>query len=174
MDHQNIREEVLWSHGPAVSNRRRDRSRWIGSVDRPRLPGIAILVQNPAGKLHALSNEVVDIELVLRQVAAVFEERGNDPVFQAHVSSVPKLLESAHSKLEELVSIIETLSASCRGNQAPLSGAYTWWKTQPRLQGLQEDIRSIKCNLNIILGASNSYVPLSSDDIDCCSDNAFF
>lgn len=126
------------------------------------------------GKLHALSNEVVDIESVLRQVAAVFEERGNDPVFQAHVSSVPKLLESAHSKLEELGSIIETLSASCRGSQTPLYGAYTWRKSQSRLQGLQEDIQSIKCNLNIILGASNSYVPISSDGIACCSDNVFF
>ncbi|KAI4187971.1 MAG: hypothetical protein LQ346_005403 [Caloplaca aetnensis] len=108
------------------------------------------------GKLHALSNEVVDIELVLRQVATVFEERGNDPVFQAHVTNVPKLLESADSKLEELSFIIQTFSGSCRGSKAPLYGAYTWRKNQPRLQGLQEDIRSIKCNLNIILGASNS------------------
>lgn len=110
------------------------------------------------GRLHALSNEVADIELVLNQVAAVFEERGNDPILRTHVSSIPKLVAGANSKLEELRSIIQRLSQLCRSSRAPLYGAYIWRKDQPRLQALQEDIRSIKCSLNILLGASNSYV----------------
>lgn len=32
------------------------------------------------GRLHALSNEVTNIELVLRQVAAVVEKRAQDPI----------------------------------------------------------------------------------------------
>jgi hypothetical protein len=31
-------------------------------------------------------------------------------------------------------------------------------KEQGPLRSLQDDLRSIKCNLNIVLGASNSYV----------------
>ena len=112
------------------------------------------------GRLHALSNEVADIELVLNQVAAVFRERGNDPVLQAHVSGIPTLVEGANSKLQELKSIIERFSQSCRGNRVSWSGAYLWRKDQARLQILQEDIRSIKCSLNIMLGASNSYVSI--------------
>ena len=33
------------------------------------------------GRLHALSNEVVDLELVLHQVAALAEKRAQDPDF---------------------------------------------------------------------------------------------
>ncbi|KAL8834483.1 MAG: hypothetical protein Q9170_003718 [Blastenia crenularia] len=108
------------------------------------------------GRLHALSNEVADIELVLYQVASVFEQRGKDPVLQEHALSIPKLVEGAELKLEELRSIIRRLSQLCKGTRAPLYGAYTWRKDQPRLQSLQDDIRNIKCSLNIMLGASNS------------------
>jgi len=34
------------------------------------------------GRLHALSNEVTDIELILYQVASVLEKRASDPVLQ--------------------------------------------------------------------------------------------
>lgn len=113
------------------------------------------------GRLHALSNEVADFELVLHQVGIAFEERSTDPLFKDHASSIPKVLQGADRKLEELRAIVQKFSRSCRGSRTPFIGALTWRKDLPKLQALQEDIRTIKCNLNILLGASNSYVPLS-------------
>ncbi|KAI4093490.1 MAG: hypothetical protein LQ344_002903 [Seirophora lacunosa] len=108
------------------------------------------------GRLHALSNEVADFELVLHQVGIAFEERSTDPLFKDHASSIPKVLQGADRKLEELRAIVQKFSRSCRGSRAPFIGALTWRKDLPKLQALQEDIRTIKCNLNILLGASNS------------------
>ncbi|KAL9010795.1 MAG: hypothetical protein Q9173_004301 [Seirophora scorigena] len=108
------------------------------------------------GRLHALSNEVADFELVLHQVAIAFEERSTDPLFKDHASSIPKVLQGADCKLEELGAIVQKFSRSCRGSRALFIEALTWRKDLPKLQGLQEDIRTIKCNLNILLGASNS------------------
>ncbi|KAL8958300.1 MAG: hypothetical protein Q9193_004614 [Seirophora villosa] len=108
------------------------------------------------GRLHALSNEVADFELVLHQVRIAFEERSTDPLFKDHASSIPKVLQGADRKLEELRAIVQKFSRSCRRGRAPFIGALTWRKDLPKLQALQEDIRTIKCNLNILLGASNS------------------
>ncbi|KAL8969910.1 MAG: hypothetical protein Q9197_004097 [Variospora fuerteventurae] len=114
------------------------------------------LCKNLPGRLHALSNEITDFELVLQQVVAAFEERGSDHLFRDHIASIPTLVERADCKLGELRAIIQRFSRSCRGNRTPLYGAYTWYKDHPKLRALQEDIRSIKCDLNILLGASNS------------------
>ncbi|KAL8730166.1 MAG: hypothetical protein Q9166_004249 [cf. Caloplaca sp. 2 TL-2023] len=108
------------------------------------------------GRLHALSNEVADTALVLNQVASVFQLRRNDPVLRNHALNIPGLMNSAASKFDELRSLILRLVHSCRSTRVPLLGAYAWRKDQPRLQALQEDIKNIKCNLNVMLGASNS------------------
>lgn len=110
------------------------------------------------GRLHALSNEVTDLEFVLHQVAAVFRERGDDPTLRDHALGMPKILQGANSKLEELKSIIQALVQTGERSKVPLHGAFAWRKDSPKLQVLQDDIKNIKCNLNLILGASNSYV----------------
>lgn len=108
------------------------------------------------GRLHALSNEVADFELVLYQLATVFEKRACGPIMNEQQAHVPQLIKQATSKLQQLKSIIEVLIDICRTTKIPFFRAHAWRKNQPRLQTLQEDIKTIRCNLNIMLGASNS------------------
>ncbi|KAL8788539.1 MAG: hypothetical protein Q9213_001612 [Squamulea squamosa] len=108
------------------------------------------------GRLQALSNEVADIGSVLYHVASVFERRGNDPVLSNQALGIPELMRSATNKLEEVRRIVLSLVRQCQSGRVPLVGAYQWRKHQPRLQALQEDIKNTKCNINVLLGASNS------------------
>jgi len=70
-------------------------------------------------------------------------------------------LKQAKTKLSELNEIIGRLAATCDRKKVILR-ASAWRKEQPKLQALQEDIKTVKCNLIIMLGASNSYVILST------------
>jgi len=108
------------------------------------------------GRLHALSNEVSDIELVLYQVASVVEKRTGDSALKEEEAHMQHLLDQAGSKLGELRTIVETLTAIVKTTKIPIFRAHAWRKNQPRLQALQEDIKTVKCSLNIMLGASNS------------------
>lgn len=108
------------------------------------------------GRLHALSNEVSDIELVLYQVASVIEKRTGDSTLEEQEANIQHLLEQAGSKLGELRTIVETLTDIVKTTRIPIFRTHAWRKNQPRLQALQEDIKTVKCSLNIMLGASNS------------------
>lgn len=125
------------------------------------------------GRLHALSNEVSDIELVLHQVASVVEKRTGDPALKEQEQYIRHLLDQAGSKLHELSTIVETFTNLAKTTKIPFFQAYAWRKNQPRLQMLQEDIKTIKCSLNIILGASNSQdmvrIRVGLDDISTVS-----
>ncbi|KAL8734803.1 MAG: hypothetical protein Q9181_003027 [Wetmoreana brouardii] len=114
------------------------------------------LCKSLPGRLHALSNEVTDFEVVLNQVARVFRERQDDPTLKTHALNILSLLEGAKRKLGELRSIIQALVRICGSSKVPLHRAYAWRKDQPKLQALQDDIKNIKCSLNIMVGASNS------------------
>lgn len=107
------------------------------------------------GRLHALSNEVADIEFVLHQVAAVLQER--NCLSDKDKGSIPVLLVQAEAKLKETKSILDRLADTCLRRRVLLR-ASVWRKWLPKLQILQEDIRTVKCSLNVLLGASNSYV----------------
>ena len=106
------------------------------------------------GRLHALSNEVTDIEFVLHQVAAVLQERNS--LSENDISSIPPLLGQAGGKLQELKDILGRLAETCTRRRVLLR-ASVWRKWHPKLHALQADIRGIKCSLNVLLGASNSY-----------------
>ena len=108
------------------------------------------------GRLHALSNEVSDIELVLHQVASVLEKRTGDPILEEQEQHIRHLLNQAGSKLRELRTIVEVFTNVAKTTKVPFMQAYAWRRNQPRLQVLQEDINTVKCSLNIMLGASNS------------------
>ena len=108
------------------------------------------------GRLHALSNEVSDIEMLLYQVALVVEKRTGDSALKEQETHIQHLLDQAGSKLGELRTIVETLTAIAKATKVPIFRAHAWRKNQPRLQALQEDIKTVKCSLNIMLGASNS------------------
>lgn len=117
---------------------------------------LRLLCRTLPGRLHALSNEVTDIELVLYQVATVVKKRANEPALREEQDPISTLLKQARSKLEELRLIVERLIKKCELTKVPLSRARAWRKDQPRLQALPDDIKTVKCSLNIMLGASNS------------------
>ena len=112
------------------------------------------------GRLHAPSNEVADLELVLQQVALVVEKRahGPSPVVENQQSSIPHLLNQANVKLDQLRPIIQKITKACLANKLSLFQVHAWRRNQSRLLTLQEDIKTIKCSLNVLLGASNSQV----------------
>ncbi|KAK8175049.1 ankyrin repeat-containing domain protein [Phyllosticta citrichinensis] len=98
------------------------------------------------GRLHALNNEVADLEFAQRRVVLPDSKH----------STIPHHVCQASSKLRELQNIVERLSATSRENKACCFLVHVWQKEKGKLLVLQDDIRSIKCNLNIVLGASNS------------------
>ena len=110
------------------------------------------------GRLHALNNEVVDIELVLHQVAALVRERELLPSIHREPANIQHLLDEAKAKLDELRAIVNRLCDTCIDAKTSIFRGYRWHKEQERLQGLQNGINSVKCSLNIFLGASHSYV----------------
>ncbi|KAL8821216.1 MAG: hypothetical protein Q9191_007356 [Dirinaria sp. TL-2023a] len=108
------------------------------------------------GRLHALSNEVSDLELVLRQVASLVERRADHPILRDQQWHIPQLMKQAQTKLGELRTIVQKLCKICQETKIPLLNVHAWRKDQPKLHELQDDIRTVKCSLNIMLGASNS------------------
>ncbi|KAK7521455.1 ankyrin repeat-containing domain protein [Phyllosticta citriasiana] len=106
------------------------------------------------GRLHALNNEVADLELVLIELASLAQRRAVLP--DCKYSTVPHHVSQANSKLGELQTIVAQLSATSRESKTCYFLVHVWRKEKGKLQSLQEEIRSIKCNLNIVLGASNS------------------
>ncbi|KMU79137.1 hypothetical protein CISG_07501 [Coccidioides immitis RMSCC 3703] len=88
-----------------------------------------------------------------------------DPLsITASIAGVTTLAFQICSSLAELRSLSSLTSSSTAVGKAKfgLSGAYAWRKEQDTLKALQDDIRSIKCNLNILLGASNSIQAISA------------
>jgi hypothetical protein len=114
------------------------------------------LCQSLPGRLHAVNNEVADLNLVLLELSSLIDGRACLP--ESELSAVPHILQQANKKLVEIKNIVDQLSAACRASRMTVLRAHAWKKEQGRLQALQEDIRTVKANINIILGASNSYV----------------
>lgn len=108
------------------------------------------------GRLHALNNEVVDIELVLYQVAALVREREARLSREREQADIEHLVEQAKTKLDQLRAIVNRLCNTCIDTKLSPFRGYRWHKEQETLQDLQNGINSIKCSLNIILGASHS------------------
>ena len=111
------------------------------------------------GHLHALNNEVADLEIVLIELASLVEKRAVLPGNKQ--STIPHLLGQANKKLAELQAVVSRLRTIYRDTKIPLIVANAFRKEQSKLLQIQEDIRSVKCNINILLGASNSYASRS-------------
>ncbi|EEP77276.1 predicted protein [Uncinocarpus reesii 1704] len=114
------------------------------------------LCKSLPGRLHAVNNEVSDLEVVLHQVALLVKDRAHF-LPQKQLAAIPQLLKQATIKLIELKTIVDRILDTVGKAKFAVSGAFAWRKEQDTLAALQEDIRSIKCNLNILLGASNSH-----------------
>ncbi|KAI1085613.1 ankyrin repeat-containing protein [Whalleya microplaca] len=106
------------------------------------------------GRLHAVNNEVADLELVLIQVADLAKDRASLP--ESRYSAIPHLLRRAKTKLKDLDDIIGQLTTTYINSKNFLLGVDACRREHNRLQALQDDIRTVKCSLNIMLGAANS------------------
>ena len=113
---------------------------------------LRFLCKSLPGRLHALSNEVSDIDLVLQEVGSIAKDRSTDSIFRANNSSLEKILKQAFNRLSEVNSIVLRLIEVSQSARSSLFAAHAWKKNQPRLQSLQEELQTIKCNLNILLG----------------------
>lgn len=117
------------------------------------IASLRVLNELPS-RLQALKNEVTDLEVVLHHIHSLIEERTTMP--GADQASLAHLLERVRVKLSELSTVIDRISKSCVGRGKLVNRAASWWKEKPRIQILQDDIRVVKGDLNILLGASNS------------------
>ncbi|KAM7193002.1 Ankyrin repeat-containing domain protein [Rhypophila sp. PSN 637] len=108
------------------------------------------LCKGVPGRLHAVSNEVADLELVLTQVATLLQDRAVLSS-SAQLGPLPHLLSQARNKLREVSAIVQRLNAVSTNSKFPLSAAKAWRKEQGQLQTLQDDIRTdmLKIRLDI-------------------------
>ncbi|KAL9001538.1 MAG: hypothetical protein Q9169_000113 [Polycauliona sp. 2 TL-2023] len=107
------------------------------------------------GRVYALKNDVSDLEVVLRQVGHALAQESlaadNDR------EQLQQILLRTRSHLTNLGKALERVAKACEGGKVKiLSRSAIWWKEKAVFQGFQEDIRSAKANLNLILGAANS------------------
>lgn len=95
------------------------------------LADLRSLCQILPGRLHALNNEVADLELVLFQLASLVKEREYLP--ESKETSIPHLLNRARIKLVDLEDIVSGLNITYRNAKIPLSGAKGWRKERTKL-----------------------------------------
>jgi len=108
------------------------------------------------GRLQALHNEVTDLEVVLRQIGLIVKER-DLPYKKSRHGALQNTLQRGNTKLVELNAVIQRLEKSCvGGGKRYLFRAKAWWLEQPRLQALQEELRTIKATPNVMPGATHS------------------
>ena len=105
------------------------------------------------GRIIALSNEVADLEIVLHQLKTVLEER--QQLNDIDQYEIGQLIVQARERMQEMLSILNHLDDVC-ARRTTILRASLWRKVHPKLQSLQEEIRTIKNSLNILIGASNS------------------
>jgi len=94
------------------------------------------------------------------QVASTLDERASANLAAQTDSSIRHLVLQAKETLLELQRVLGTIINTSRRSR--LLAVNPWRKEQGRLEQLQGDIKTIKCSLNILLGASHSYVHFDS------------
>jgi biotin synthase-like enzyme len=75
---------------------------------------------------------------------------------------MPHLLSKARTKLSELETIINKLIRIQSRSKVSFNLLNAWRNEQTRIKEIQDDIRSVKSSLNIMLGATSSYVHRST------------
>lgn len=107
------------------------------------------------GRVYALKNEVSDLEVVLRQVGHALEQKSLAP--DNDQGSLEQILARTKGHLADLAKALERVANACAGGKAKIiSKSAIWWKEKTLFQGFQENIRSVKGTLNLMLGAANS------------------
>jgi len=107
------------------------------------------------GRVYALKNEISDLEVVLRQVGHALEQKSLAP--DDGQGSLEQILARTKGHLADLAKALERVANACAGGKVKIiSKSAIWLKEKTLFQGFQEDIRSVKATLNLILSAANS------------------
>lgn len=116
------------------------------------------------GRLHALNNEVVDMELVVQRLRKIAENRHTFKVLCQSFDEadddgdIPQLLINATARLTEVLTFSRGLAISCgrSTHRVEFFRAQSWEKVLPKLAVMQDGIRTLKCRLNILVGTCSS------------------
>jgi hypothetical protein len=112
-------------------------------------------------QVYALKNEVTDLEVVLRQLSHALEQK--PWALNTGQGPLESVLSQARSRLADLARALEQIAHTLDTGKTKITGRNAlWWKWKTLFQTFQEDIRSIKTTLTVILGASNSCVVFPS------------
>jgi hypothetical protein len=115
-------------------------------------------LQGSKGEIDALINEVSDLQAVLSDIESTLVDRRTASVC---TSSMPSMLDRAQAKLLELDGIIKESLINSTGSKFSLPiTQWKWSKEKPRINGIQDELRSMRLNLVAGLGAINWYVIL--------------
>ena len=107
------------------------------------------------GRVYALKNEVSDLEGVLHQVRHALEQDSIAPDIEQ--GSLEQILVRTRDHLAGLAKALERVANACAGGKIKIiSKSNIWWKEKTLFKGFQEDIRSAKATLILMLGAANS------------------
>lgn len=107
------------------------------------------------GRVYALKNEISDLEGVLRQVGEALEQKSLTP--DNEQGSLEQILARTKDHLAGLAKALERVANACAGGKVKIiSKSAIWWKEKTLFEGFQEDIRSVKATLNLMLCAANS------------------
>ncbi|GFF56429.1 hypothetical protein IFM46972_10511 [Aspergillus udagawae] len=114
-------------------------------------------------RVYALRNEVTELEIVLRQIAGLLQQNGLTS--DADQESLEVILKRTKDHLASLAETLKRVGHAFDGGKAKFIRRSAIWLNERELfQGLQDDIRAAKANLNILLGASNSVSVLTTTD----------
>ena len=98
------------------------------------------------GRLYALKNDISDLALEQHSLAP-----DNDQ------GQLQRILSRTKSHLADLGEALERVANACTGSKVKIISKSTiWWKEKALFHSFQEDIRSAKATLNLMLGAANS------------------
>lgn len=110
------------------------------------------------GRLHALNNEVADLEIVLNELATLIKERQAVPVLEnpkGH-DQIPAIVNHTQNLLSDLRRIVEQISVAGGCSKiAPVQKIRAWQRHITQLNLLQDEIRTAKSSLNLIIGTSS-------------------
>ena len=111
--------------------------------------------QMPA-RVLALKNEVADLEVVLRQVGQVMQQKSVLPKTEQD-ESLHQILARAKSLLASLAIALERLAKACEGSRIKtISRSTIWYREKEMFEGFKTDIRAVKASLNVVLGVSSA------------------
>jgi len=127
---------------------------------RRALDRVRTVLKAMPGRLSALNNQVVDLEVLLHQIVSLMESHDQHPELarpEAH-SQIQDVVHRAGALLQELRDLSARIEKAGDGRSrlGSVQRARAWQRYLPRLHEIQDSLTGVKSTLNLLLGASNS------------------